>query len=77
MAVTPIFEISAVSFQGLSVTINSGEPGCLAVVDARGNVIDTSPEVARVAFDVAVRSYRNFLLGTGHLRVLERPKSTI
>nr|WP_080424148.1 hypothetical protein [Burkholderia ubonensis] len=67
------FEISAVSYKGLSVTTASGEPARLAVVDQHGNVVDAGPEVARAAWDVAIRSYRNFLMGTGHLRVLSKP----
>ncbi|MGS1004053.1 hypothetical protein ACVCH0_20790 [Burkholderia glumae] len=73
MASHATFEISAVSYEGLSVKTGSGEPGRLAVIDAHGNVVDASPEVARAAFDAAVRSYRNFLMGTGHLRVLAHP----
>lgn len=76
MAAHATFEISAVSYQGLRVTTGSGEPARLAVVDANGNVVDAGPEVARAAFDAAVRSYRNFLMGTGHLRVLAKPAST-
>lgn len=67
------FEISAVSHSGLSVTTGAGQPARLAVVDANGNVIDASEEVAKAAWDAAVQSYRNFLMGTGHLRVLTRP----
>lgn len=70
------FEISAVSHRGLSVTTGAGQPARLAVVDSNGNVIDASDDVARAAWDAAVRSYRNFLLGTGHLKVLSRPPSS-
>ncbi|MBJ9673331.1 hypothetical protein [Burkholderia gladioli] len=75
MAAQSAFEISAVSYQGLSVTTGSGEPARLAVVDAHGNIVDASPEVARVAFDAAVRSYRNFLIGTGHIKILTKPQA--
>lgn len=70
------FEISAVSYHGLSVTDSSGQPARLAVVDSNGNVIDASDDVAKAAWDAAVQSYRNFLMGTGHLRVLTRPPSS-
>nr|WP_244118294.1 hypothetical protein [Burkholderia gladioli] len=69
----PSFEISAVSHEGLTVTTLGGEPAQLAVVDSLGNVVAAGPAVARAAFDVSVRSYRSFLMGTGHLRVLSRP----
>ncbi|MBM5590020.1 hypothetical protein [Burkholderia pseudomallei] len=67
------FEISAISYKGLSVTIASGEPATLAVIDKDGNIVEAGPEVARAAWDVAIRSYRNFLMGTGHLHVLSKP----
>lgn len=65
--------ISAVSFEGLSITTPTGEPATLAIVDQNGKVIDAGPVVMRAVWDVAIRSYRNFLLGSGHLRVLVRP----
>ncbi|KGD42089.1 putative gp52 [Burkholderia pseudomallei MSHR7343] len=67
------FEISAISYKGLSVTTATGEPATLAVIDRDGNVVEAGPKVARAAWDVAIRSYRNFLMGTGHLRVLSKP----
>lgn len=67
--------ISAVSFQGLSIVSPDGNPATLAVVDRDGNVIDAGPAVARAVWDVAIRSYRNFLIGSGHLRVLSKPSS--
>ncbi|KVM65403.1 hypothetical protein WJ59_17310 [Burkholderia gladioli] len=75
MAKQSTFEISAISYKGLSVTTGSGEPAHLAVLDLNGNVIDASPEVAHAAFDAAVRSYRNFLIGAGHLKVLTKPQA--
>ena len=66
-------EISAVSFQGLTVKTASGEPATLAVVDKDGKIIESGPGVLKQTFDVAVESYRNFLKGTGHLRVLAKP----
>ncbi|NIF81599.1 hypothetical protein F3J20_30230 [Paraburkholderia sp. Cy-641] len=74
--VAAAFEISAVSYKGLSVTTAAGQPARLAVVDSNGKVIDASEEVAKAAWDVAVQSYRNFLMGTGHLRVLSRPPTS-
>ncbi|KVE26452.1 hypothetical protein WS67_15860 [Burkholderia singularis] len=70
------FEISAVSYEGLSVKTSTGEPATLAVVDARGNVLDASPDVARAAWNVSIRSYRNFLMGSGYLRVLSNPETS-
>ncbi|KAB0641664.1 hypothetical protein [Burkholderia stagnalis] len=72
--VTPITStISAVSFQGLQITTPNGEPATLAVIDVQGRIIDSGPNVMRAVWDVAIRSYRNFLMGTGHLRVLSKP----
>ncbi|MDN7545069.1 hypothetical protein [Burkholderia cenocepacia] len=65
--------ISAVSFQGLSIVTPDGNPATLAVLDQNGNVVDAGPAVTRVVWEVAVRPYRNFLIGNGHLRVLSKP----
>ncbi|RQQ42035.1 hypothetical protein DF121_34120 [Burkholderia stagnalis] len=67
--------ISAVSFQGLSITTPDGEPATLAVIDMQGRIVDSGPNVMRAVWDVAIRSYRNFLIGSGHLRVLSKPAS--
>ncbi|KVM99930.1 hypothetical protein [Burkholderia stagnalis] len=67
--------ISAVSFQGLQITTPDGEPATLAVIDMQGRIIDSGPKVMRAVWDVAIRSYRNFLIGSGHLRVLSKPAS--
>ncbi|AOJ86693.1 hypothetical protein WS87_08420 [Burkholderia sp. MSMB0856] len=65
--------ISAVSFQGLSISTPDGEPATLAVIDMQGRIIDSGPNVVRAVWEVAIRSYRNFLIGSGHLRVLNKP----
>ena len=64
--------ISAVSHEGLSVTVN-GKPARLAVIDEDGVVIASGPDVAREAEAVAVNSYRNLLKGHGYQRVLSNP----
>jgi hypothetical protein len=61
--------ISAVSHEGLSVSVN-GKPARLAVVLEDGTVVSAGADVAREAEAVAVNSYRNMLLGKGFLRVL-------
>ncbi|KVP19425.1 hypothetical protein WJ85_08025 [Burkholderia ubonensis] len=65
--------ISAVSFQGLSIVTPDGEPATLAVIDMQGRIIESGPSVMQTVWDVAIRSYRNFLIGNGHLRVLTQP----
>ncbi|TGP42831.1 hypothetical protein EN871_18045 [bacterium M00.F.Ca.ET.228.01.1.1] len=65
--------ISAVSYQGLNVTTSSGEPAMLAVIDMQGRILDAGPQVARAVWRIALESYRNFLMGEGHLRVLCKP----
>ncbi|WP_321789376.1 hypothetical protein [Burkholderia pyrrocinia] len=69
--------ISAVSFQGLSVVTPDGNPATLAVVDQNGKIVEAGPAVTRAVWDIAIRSYRNFLIGSGHLRVLTQPPSMI
>ncbi|HHL4079886.1 hypothetical protein [Burkholderia sola] len=65
--------ISAVSFQGLSIVTPDGNAATLAVVDQNGKVVEAGTNVMRTVWDVAIRSYRNFLIGNGHLRVLAKP----
>jgi len=60
--------ISAVSHEGLTVTIN-GKPGHLAIVDENQKVVASGTEVAKEAQAVSVNSYRNFLKAQGFLRV--------
>lgn len=65
--------ISAVAHEGLAVEAASGEPAFLAVVDSSGKVIESGPQVARLAYDVSVACFKNFLKGHGHLRVYKEP----
>lgn len=65
----PGIVISAVSHEGLSVTID-GKPARLAVVNEAGEVIAAGNQVAREAESVAVNNYRQFLQGKGYLRVV-------
>lgn len=69
----PSAEISAVIHQGLTVKLADGRPGKLAIVDADGAVVDSSPAVAREAWLVSIACHKNFLIGQGHLRVLSGP----
>lgn len=62
-------EISAVIHQGLTVTTKDGRPARLAIIDGDGNIIAAGPTVEREAFNVSIASYKNFLIGQGHLRV--------
>ena len=65
--------ISAVSFEGLTVTTTDGQPAKLAVIDASGQVIEAGDEVAAAAWNVAIESHHRFLIGEGYLRVYSRP----
>lgn len=69
-------QISAVSHEGLSVSIN-GKPGRLAVITEDGQVVAAGKEVAREAQAVSVNCYRNFLMGKGFLRILSNPLESI
>lgn len=64
--------ISAVSHEGLSVTVN-GKPARLAILTDDGQVIAAGDQVAREAEAVALNCYRNFLKGQGFLRVNSEP----
>ncbi len=66
-------QISARIHSGLAVKLPDGRPGKLAIVDDSGVVVDASPAVAREAWLVSIASYKNFLIGQGHLVVLSGP----
>jgi len=65
--------ISAVVFEGVSVTDAMGRPASLAVIDQAGVVVATGPAVAQAVWDASVEAYRNHLQGHGHLRALRNP----
>lgn len=64
--------ISAVSHEGLSVTVD-GKPARLAIITDDGRVIAAGDQVAREAEAVAVNNYRSFLQGKGFLRIMGKP----
>ncbi|WP_159918029.1 hypothetical protein [Pantoea sp. 18069] len=64
--------IQAVTHEGLTVTVD-GQAAQLAVVTCDGRIIAAGVEVANEARAVAVNSYRSFLKGRGHLRILSAP----
>ena len=64
--------ISAVSHEGLTVTVN-GKRARLAIIADDGTVVAAGDDVALEAESVAVNSYRNMLQGKGFLRVLSKP----
>lgn len=66
--------ISAAAGQGLSVKSSTGEPVFLALIDAKGNVVQSGHNVGRIAYAAAVESYRNVLRGEGHLKVYKGPE---
>jgi len=68
----PGIVISAVSHEGLSVTID-GKPARLAVVNEAGEIVAIGAKVAREAESVALNNYRQFLQGKGYLRVVGKP----
>lgn len=67
--------ISAVSHEGLRVSVN-GKQARLAIVLDDGTVVTAGDAVAREAEAVAVNSYRNMLQGQGFLRVISKPIAT-
>ena len=62
-------QISAVAYQGISVTLPNGQPGRLAIIDEAGQILDDSPEVSKMAYKASVESYRNLLIAQGHMTV--------
>jgi hypothetical protein len=47
------------------------------VLDKDGKVIDAGPSVSIAAWNVAITAYRNFLKGTGHLKIHSSPPSGV
>jgi hypothetical protein len=64
--------IHAVAHEGLRVTVD-GAPAQLAIVTADGRIVALGQEVADEAENVSVNSYRAFLLGRGHVRLMGKP----
>lgn len=65
--------ISAVGHEGLTVTTRDGRPARLAIIDSDGNVIESGPSVAIEAWNVTLATYKNILIGKGHLRIFNSP----
>lgn len=65
--------ISAVIFNGLSLQTTDGRPARLAVIDEDGNIIETGPTLARAVWETSIASYKNYLIGNGHMRVQTSP----
>lgn len=69
-ALEPSVMFSATSHEGLSVTTADGKPAQLAVLDGSGGVITAGQEVAAAVYEVSIRSYREFLIGKGHIKTI-------
>lgn len=63
----PRYSIGATAHEGLTVQTANGQRAQLCVVGDDGEIL--SDDVCGDAFRVAVAAYRQFLQGTGHLRV--------
>lgn len=60
--------VSAVAHEAPVVTVN-GKPARLVVVDENGQIVADGPEVAREVRNVSVNSFRQALIGKGHIRI--------
>ncbi len=65
--------MSGFCYEGLTVKTKDGKPARLAIVDENGNIIEDGPEVANEAWNVAIATYKNFLIGKGYIRVHTTP----
>lgn len=68
--------ISAVSFEGLTITTRDGRPARLVIIDDNGQVIEAGDDVAAAVWNVSIDCYRRFLTGEGYLRVYSGPTAT-
>ncbi|MFT0167545.1 hypothetical protein ACLKMY_00755 [Paraburkholderia mimosarum] len=66
--------VSAVSWERYTITDEKGQPATLAILDKDGRVLDIGPEVAQEIWDLAVLSYRRYLVGEGYLRIYSTPE---
>ncbi len=62
-------QVSARSFEGLTVFTHDGKPARLAILDEAGNVIAEGKKVADAAFHTSCEAYRQHLMDKGHIRV--------
>jgi len=69
----PNCDISAVIHEGLTAHTGDGRPARLAVVDENGRIVAAGDDVARQAWNAAINSYRQFMIGMGHIRVHTKP----
>ncbi|GJH25802.1 MULTISPECIES: hypothetical protein [Caballeronia] len=65
--------ISARAWEGFTITTEDGRPATLAVVDDAGHIVESGPELVDELWDVAVLSYRRFLVGETALHVWSSP----
>lgn len=68
--------ISAVSFEGLTITTTDGRPARLAIIDDNNQVIEAGDDVAAAVWNVSIDCHRRFLTGEGYLRVYSGPTAT-
>jgi hypothetical protein len=66
-------QITAILWEGLTVQTADGRPATLAIIDENGKVVESGQAVLREAWNVAVLSYRRFLIGERALRVYSSP----
>uniref|UniRef100_A0A1I9YVF8 Uncharacterized protein n=1 Tax=Paraburkholderia sprentiae WSM5005 TaxID=754502 RepID=A0A1I9YVF8_9BURK len=71
------FQVSAVQWEGYTITGEDGRPATLAVIDQDGKVLDAGPEVAQEIWDLAILSYRQVLVGESLLRIYSTPEGLL
>ena len=65
--------IRAHAWDGFTITTADGHPATLAVVDDAGRIVEIGPTLVAELWDVAVLSYRRFLIGEKALTVCSTP----
>jgi len=55
--------------KGLSAKTRDGRILQMALIDERGNIVEEGDAVANEAWNVAIGTYKDWMLGNGHLRV--------
>jgi hypothetical protein len=65
--------VAARNWERFTITDEGGRPATLAIIDERGKVLDSGPEVAQEVWELAVLAYQKYLVGEGHMRVITGP----
>ncbi len=65
--------VTARMWDGFTVTTADGDPAVFAILDEAGRVVESGPYLARHLWEIAVLSYRCYLIREKALKVWSEP----